>query len=165
VSIFKDGVVRAVELPKAVTLAVFFSGTSARTSALLERVRVLAVRDPALYVERMSALTAAAVAAADAIERCDGPRFVSSVAAHLGGLAALGEAADAPIVLPAFRELGTRAQADGAAFIPSGAGGGDVGVFVGMGDPSPSFLREAERLSLRPIPLRIDTQGVRIERP
>jgi phosphomevalonate kinase len=161
---FQRGKSRPVSLPPGVSITAFFSGTSVRTSALRERVAALAERDPERYVARMGVLAAVSVAASDAIEAADGPLFVSAIGAHLGALKSLGEAVDAPIVPAAFAELAGVAPDEGAAFIPSGAGGGDVGVFVGMASPSASFMKHAERHSMTHIPLDIDSRGVRIER-
>jgi len=159
---FEGGRVRSVALPANVRLEAVFSGASARTSVLRERVDALAAHDAARYVERISALAACAVTAAAAIDRGDGALFVSAVAGHLGALEALGSAADAPIVLPPFAELGRRAVGLGGAFIPSGAGGGDLGVWVGTTEPPASFKKEAERLAMTHVPLHIDSRGVHL---
>ena len=156
------GVARPVPLPEGLHDTAFFSGASARTSTLRERVSRFAEAKPALYVERMRALAGAAQTAASALEAGDAKLFVSAVAGHLAPLGALGTAADAPIVPPAFAELARAAQGDGAAFIPSGAGGGDVGVFVGMTAPSPSFKKRALALSMKHLPLAVDSVGVRV---
>jgi phosphomevalonate kinase len=154
---------RSVSLPANLTITALFSGVSARTSDLLARVTALLERDPARHRERIGALTSAAVAAATAVDAGDAVRLVSAVAAHRGALEALGAAADAPIVLPAFSELGRRAEGEGAAFIPSGAGGGDLGVFVGMTEPSASFKEHAERLSMTQLSVQVESRGVRLE--
>lgn len=159
---FTRGRAEPISLP-GVRVTAFFSGASARTSTLRERVAHLAEQEPALYLERMSALEALAQSASAAVASGDGALFVSAVAEQLGALGALGRAADAPIVLPAFAALGEVAAAERAAFIPSGAGGGDVGVFVGMKAPSPSFMKRAEALSMLHIPIAVDTRGVHIE--
>ena len=46
--------------------------------------------------------------------------------------------------------------------MPAGAGGGDVGVFVGTKGPSTSFM-EAARTSMKHISLELDSRGVRLE--
>jgi phosphomevalonate kinase len=75
----------------------------------------------------------------------------------------LGQAADAPIVLPAFAELASVAEGEAAAFLPSGAGGGDVAVWLGTAPPSAAFDRRAEALALQPLTISIDQGGVRPE--
>ena len=69
--------------------------------------------------------------------------------------------ADAPIVPPAFVDLGARAKSEGAAFIPSGAGGGDVGVFVGPA-PSTAFIAAAQNLGMKLLSLAVEKRGVHV---
>ena len=149
-----------VVLPKRVRIAVFFAGKSARTSELRARVDELRARDVRVWAARLEALHEAARAAEKAVQGGDAAALVEAVAASGPALAALGEAAGAPIVPPPFAALGLAARADGAAFVPSGAGGGDVGVFVGTKAPSASFIKRAEREGMRPLELAIDSRGV-----
>jgi len=156
------GEVEPVELPAGVVFTAFFSGSSARTSELRARVEALRARDARTYAARMATLATVARAAADAVRRGDARAVVDAVGASGPALGALGAAADAPIVPPAFAELGRAAREDRAAFVPSGAGGGDVGALVGMAAPSASFLRQAEQAGMTPLSLGIDRRGVRL---
>ncbi len=151
-----------IELPPDVHLATFFSGKSARTSALRERVSALRQRDESTYTRWMAALTEVAIAASRAIDAKDGKRLVSAVASTLHPLAALGAAADAPIVPREFADLGVVAVDEGAAFVPSGAGGGDIGIFVGTAPPSTSFMERALHTHMTLVPLAIAARGVRL---
>ncbi len=156
-----EATIRAVDLPRGLVLAAFWSGTSARTSDLLARVDALRARGGSAGI--FSALRTVAVEAAEAI--ADARTFVHAASAFGRALAALGHAADAPIVLPAFAELAVRAEDESAAFLPSGAGGGDVVVWLGTARPSAAFNAHAEALSLRPLALAVDHGGVRPESP
>ena len=60
-------------------------------------------------------------------------------------------------------ELAALASGEGAAFLPSGAGGGDVAVWLGTSSPPASFLRRARALGARTVNLAIDRDGVRQE--
>ncbi len=151
--------IHAVEMPPGLELAAFWSGTSARTSDLLARVDSLRARGGAAAV--FTALRDVAEEAADAIG--DAGRFVQRAAAFGRALAALGDAADAPIVPPAFAELAALAEREGAAFFPSGAGGGDVAVWLGVERPSSVFAARASLLGLSPLAIAIDHGGVRPE--
>jgi phosphomevalonate kinase len=151
--------IHAVDMPPGLVLAAFWSGTSARTSELLARVDALRARGGAVAV--FTALRDVAEEAADAIG--DASRFVTRAAAFGRALAALGDAADAPIVPPAFAELAALAERQGAAFFPSGAGGGDVAVWLGVDPPSSAFTARATALSLTPLAIAIDHGGVRPE--
>ena len=151
--------IHAVDMPPGLVLAAFWSGTSARTSDLLARVDALRARGGAVAV--FTALRGVAEEAADAIG--DAGRFVQRAAAFGRALAALGDAADAPIVPPAFAELSALAEREGAAFFPSGAGGGDVAVWLGVEPPSSVFSARATALALSPLTIAIDHGGVRPE--
>jgi phosphomevalonate kinase len=105
-----------------------------------------------------------AVQAADAFST-SARAFVAAARAFGDVLEALGQAADAPIVTPATRDLSRAAAAEGAAFLPSGAGGGDVSVWLGTAPPSDAFAQLARSRSMRVLPLQVDRGGVRPESP
>ncbi|MGD0528777.1 MAG: hypothetical protein ABSE49_26810, partial [Polyangiaceae bacterium] len=157
----KEASLRAVELPPALVLRAFWSGNSARTSELRARVDALRTRSP-LALARLRLL---AVVAASAVESGDAGAFVHAASDIGRALLALGQAADAPIVLPAFAELAAHAEPLGAAFLPSGAGGGDVAVWLGTAAPPPAFVERAAALGMRPVPLQVDRGGVRPQTP
>jgi phosphomevalonate kinase len=152
----------ATDLPARLAMAVFFSGASARTSELRARVDRLRVRDPKAAV--FAELRAQAERAADAFA-VSARDFVASARAFGATLDALGRAADAPIVPPVFRDLAEAAAAEGAAFLPSGAGGGDVAVWLGTDLPPPSFSALANARSVKLVPCLIDRGGVRPDSP
>lgn len=152
---------RPVELPAQVVLSAFWSGTSARTSDLRARVDAHRARS----ADALADLRRLATLAADAVDAGDGPSFVAAVAGYGRALEALGRAADAPIVPPPFAELASVAVRDGGAFLPSGAGGGDVAVWLGLGPASPELLARAGALGMNPLSLGIDRGGVRAQSP
>jgi phosphomevalonate kinase len=154
---------RAVDLPSDLVLAAYWSGTSARTSELIARVDALRARsaDSAAF----ATLREVAADAADAVEERSALTFVERAAAFGCALEALGHAADAPIVPPALAELARMAEGERGAFLPSGAGGGDVAVWLGVAPPSTTFASRAEALALRPLVLSVDRGGVRPESP
>jgi phosphomevalonate kinase len=151
-----------VTLPPGVHVTPFFSGSSARTSDLRARVDTLRARDPAEHRARFAALAEIAHAARAAVHAADARALVATVAASGPALAALGASSDAPIVPAPFAALGDIARAEDAAFIPSGAGGGDVGVFVGMHAPSASFIDRAWLEGMKPVTLALETRGVHV---
>lgn len=152
--------IRPVRLPPGLVLFAYASGQSARTSEL--RARVDAARR--LHPERSSvvwaAMASAALQGADALDANDGLGYVRAARAYERVLAQLGELADAPIVPPEWRELSSIAGSEGAAFLPSGAGGGDVAVWLGLERPSPAFGLRAEARGLSPLALSVDQDGV-----
>ena len=90
---------------------------------------------------------------------------VTAARATLRALDALGRDADVPIVPPAFLELARLAEQADAAFLPSGAGGGDVGVYLGSSQPPPELTLRAVALGMRPLGVKVDSSGLRAEFP
>jgi phosphomevalonate kinase len=155
--------IRVVEPPASLVLEAYWSGTSARTSDLRARVDKLHARAP--KSPAFTTLRHVAEQAASSIEQGDARGFVDRAAAFGRALGALGQAADAPIVPPAFAELAQVAEEAHAAFLPSGAGGGDVAVWLGVAPPPPDFERRARALGVAHLALSLDRGGVRPEAP
>jgi phosphomevalonate kinase len=72
----------------------------------------------------------------------------------------LGRAADAPIVPLSARGLVEVAEEEEAVFLPSGAGGGDVFVRIGLGSPSRRFAEGAGAAGFERLNLAVDVLGV-----
>lgn len=152
--------VQALALPESLVLGTFFSGTSARTSDLRARVEAIASKARgAVFEELHRAARSAAASLVDGNAGC----FVRSAREFGAALDQLGRAADAPIVPPAFAELASLAASEDGAFLPSGAGGGDVAVWLGLHEPSAAFLARAAALSMRRLAVAVDRGGVRPE--
>jgi phosphomevalonate kinase len=154
-----DASVRSVRLPDGVFVAVFWSGASARTSDLVARVNALRARDARAYRE----LHPVAARAAASVDAGDARGFVCAAQDYGRALDALGRAADAPIVPPSFAELAAVADGEHGAFLPSGAGGGDVAVWISTARPSASFTARAQALAMRLLDLALDSDGVRLQ--
>ena len=148
-------------LPAGTELAVYALGTSARTPLLLGVVDRLRNQDPAAFDRCMGDLTSIARDAAHAVRDGERASFIYAVRRAARSLARLGEASGAPIVPEGFAALEATAEAEGAAFCVSGAGGGDVAVFFGSARPSAAFAEHAHALGLFAIDLAVDEKGVR----
>ena len=161
-----------VTFPPTLSLVPFWTGSSARTSDLVGRVLAILAGDPAARRKLMAPLAEVAEEAARTFSGGDARGFVAASRAAHRGLGALGAAADAPIVPAAVAKLARLAEADGAAFVVSGAGGGDIALHVsarassGQAGPSTDFFRAAERCGLAPLALVFAVRGVhRAESP
>ena len=146
-------------LPGGLVIEVFASDASARTSAMLERVRALAAREPEAHRARLGA---AAEGARAAVVAADARALVAALDRQVDALAELGDRAGAPIVTPALRRLRPAAAAEGAAIAPSGAGGGDVSLFVGGAPPSTAWLAAAREAGLERVPMSLGAPGVHV---
>ena len=153
--------VRRVALPRGLQLHVFACGTSARTSELRARVDQLAETDATLHRSCMDDLATTAKDAVRAVDAGDGAAFVETLRRTARGLARLGTSAGVEIVPAGFEELEMLAAREDASFSVSGAGGGDVAVFLGPAAPSATFIARASALGLFVLDLSIDHKGVR----
>ncbi|WP_437283072.1 hypothetical protein WME90_21595 [Sorangium sp. So ce375] len=146
-------------LPGGLVIEVFASDASARTSAMLERVRALAAREPEAH---RALLSAAAEGARAAVVAADARALVAALDRQVDALAELGDRAGAPIVTPALRRLRPAAAAEGATIAPSGAGGGDVSLFIGGAPPSTAWLAAAREAGLERVPMSLGAPGVHV---
>lgn len=128
-------------LPAGTVVEVFASPVSASTGDLLRKVRAFAAADPPRYRRLLDAAARGAEAAIAATTKA---ALVAAIAAQLDALAELGDASGAGIVTPEVAALRPEAAREGGLFGPSGAGGGDIAVFLG-GQPSSERLRELAR--------------------
>jgi phosphomevalonate kinase len=149
-----------VSLPPDLQFEVWACNAAASTAAFLARIAELATRDPALHRALIGAQADAAQAALDAVQRGHAADFVSAIARQVTTLSALGAAAGARIVTPELGELAELAAERGSAFLPAGAGGGDVAYYVGL-TPAPAELGvRARELGLSRVELRLGARGV-----
>ena len=108
----------------------------------------------------MKRLFGAAREAADAMAHGDVEALIAALDSQRHDLARLGDLASVPIVTRAVSELADWAAARGAAVLPSGAGGGDIVLWVSSGAAPTEFHSLADRLGHRHVPLAIDARGV-----
>lgn len=153
---------RRVALPMGLHVEVFACGTSARTSELVAHIDRLAITSPVSYRACMGDLTRVANEAASACEAGHASDFVECLRRTARGLDRLGVAANVGIVPAGFDALEAIAAHEEASFSVSGAGGGDVAVYVGGGAPSSKFTESAHALGLFSLDLSLDNKGVRL---
>ncbi|TKD03278.1 mevalonate kinase [Polyangium fumosum] len=146
-------------LPEGVVLEVFACPTAASTGALVEKVQGLRATDPATYRHLLDEITDGAQAA---LEAQDAAGFVQAITAQLDALAELGRAAGAPIVVDDVADLRPFARAEGASFGPSGAGGGDIALWIGRTPSSAAFRARAAARKLEPLDTRIGPPGLSV---
>jgi phosphomevalonate kinase len=158
---YVPGVVKRRELPPGTIITVFACGTSARTSELRAQVDRLAALSPAKHRACIDELEIIANDAAAGVKRGNRDELVSAIRRAARALSRLGVAASAPIVPEGFDVLETVATGEDAAFCVSGAGGGDVAVFVGSAPPSAAFVERALAHGLFEIDVDLDEKGVR----
>ncbi len=135
--------VKNERMPPGLRWRVFWSGTSVRTSEMIGKVEALRAADATTHAARVDAIKVGTLDFGKAIDEADGTATVAAVRRLGAAMAALGEAAGAPIVTPAMARLAARAEQLGAAVKPSGAGGGDVVVAFAQDDLAMDAVRAA----------------------
>jgi phosphomevalonate kinase len=138
--------IRRVPPPPQLRLLLAYAGAPADTRALVRAVRAFSAGDRAGWKRRAAEISAAAARLRDALVSNDAPSALDAVRKGAAAMAALGEAAGAPIVTADLARACAIASAAGAAGKPSGAGGGDCAVILAFGDEA----RDRAEAALRP---------------
>lgn len=146
-------------LPDDLVFEVFTCPSAASTGQLLEKIEAFKQADAAAYRAHMDAAMAGARTVAATREP---EAFIQGVRAQVEALGNLGRAAGAQIVIRAVGELNTLATAEGAVFGPSGAGGGDIALWVGRSHPSEAFLARAAFHRLEALSVQVGARGLYI---
>jgi phosphomevalonate kinase len=144
-------------LPEAIRIEIWSARQSASTPRMVERFWALRDEKPAAFgdvVRDLSSSAEAAIAASDAT------RFVDACRAQLEGLSRLGREAGSPIVTPDVSQGDRAAARQGAVVLPSGAGGGDIALWIGPCEPDASSIRAAESAGFTRLPIGVGAQGV-----
>jgi phosphomevalonate kinase len=149
-----------VALPRALRVEAWASGVSASTPELLRAVGRFREDRPREYDELMAILKAAAERASAALSAGDAPGFISELSIQREVLSRLGSAANVPIVTPEVRQLAEWGRSRGAAVLPSGAGGGDIVLWVSLAPSPREFRALAATLQHRHVPLELHAPGV-----
>src|SRR5690606_13207035 len=137
-----ESVTAPFSLPEGLVIEVWASARSASTAEMLRRVAAFRERSPDEHRRIFEALREAAEHAAAATSA---DAFVDALRRQVELFARLGRAASAPIVTFDLETLDCLARRDGAVMLPSGAGGGDVVLFVGPDRSSDELGSLAER--------------------
>lgn len=120
--------VKRMNWPKDLQLCCVFSGKSVSTRKLVSAVYELQRTNPNLFAQHMQQMNLLSRSAIEAIEHKATDRFVELADAYGLSMQRLGEAAGVSIMSDEHLQLKKLANACGAAYKPSGAGGGDIGI-------------------------------------
>ncbi len=155
---------RPLGWPEGLHIRLVWTGKPVRTSDLLERVEAARVSGGAPMRRAVEQLAEAAEAQLQAFERGAADAVLEASAAHHAALAALGQAAEVPLVEERLTELAALAAEHGGAAKPSGAGGGDVAVaFFRSTSQADAFEGAARDAGFEPLALLRDEEGLRLE--
>jgi phosphomevalonate kinase len=160
-----DGIeTHAIDWPAALHVRVVWTGKSARTSELLERVDALAARDAASHRGCMGALAERSEQFVSAMLDDDVPALIEGTDAYAEAMAELGRAAGAPIETEEIARVRQLARQAGGAAKASGAGGGDVVLALfPSADAAGAFEAACSAAGVELLSIELGAAGVRIE--
>lgn len=142
-------------------IVVFHAGVPHATVDAIRAVEALAARDRPRYERHITEISGAADAFLTAWEASDVTGVIEAADAAGNALAALGPAADLPIVMLPFARAAALARELGGAAKPSGAGGGDVGVaFLTGQDAAATFRARAPHIGVEILSIRTAARGL-----
>jgi len=155
--------VETLTLPANVVFATVWTGTSASTRTFLDGMEAYEQQDGATYARHIAALRALTERGREACLADDAEAWMDVIRAWTPAMAALGEDAGLPIVAGAHARLAALAATTQAAYKPSGAGGGDVGLLFA---PSKEALQQTTALARQNgyglLSLGVCTDGVHV---
>ena len=149
--------VTQTNLPEGLVFEVFTCPVAASTGQLLEKIDTFKQADMATYRKHIDV---AIEGAREAAGTRDADVFIKAVGTQVDALGQLGRAAGTQIVIRPVAELNTLAAAEGAVFGPSGAGGGDIALWIGKTRPSEAFIARAAFHRLEPLGVIVGARGV-----
>lgn len=149
-----------VALPSALVVEVWSSGSAASTRDFLAKVAELRAAEPDMYGTIMEPLIDAARLAAHALRGGDLGAWLNQLDAQRQALSRLGAAAGIPIVTAEVSRLAALARDSAGVVLPSGAGGGDICLWLGQSPSPASFRALAAELGHVLIPMSLHAAGV-----
>jgi len=147
---------RIAKLPTNIVIEIWSSRRAASTPEMLQRFWALRERKPAAFRDVVRDLSLGAEAAAEA---SDASSFIDGCRTQLEALARLGDLAASPIVTPPVARLNEAARRIDAVALPSGAGGGDIVLWMGTAPPDGHGLAVAAEAGLSRIPIALGARG------
>jgi phosphomevalonate kinase len=151
---------RSVPLPVSLVVEAWAAGVSASTPLLLGRVAAFREREPTRHAHVMTELRASATRAARALSAAQSDGIITELNVQRQWLSALGAGAEIPIVTDEVQALASSPSSAHAAVLPSGAGGGDIVLWVSSAPSPPEFRSLAARLGHALVPLELGARGV-----
>lgn len=143
--------IRPVSWPTSLQWLALWTGSSASTRGFLNQVRQLKQTDSERYNACFDRLRALAESGIEQLCDTTVDAFCDTVNRYHDAMAALGDAANIDIVSEPHRALSALSRQHGAAYKPSGAGGGDIGLAFGSAATIRNLAAAADQHGYRPL--------------
>lgn len=159
-----DGSVAAADpltMPSGLYLAVVWTGRAADTGSMLRWLDERLAGGDASVAAALDRLAELSVAGSEAFRLGRVDAVLAAVDAYCEAMAALGRAADLPILSAEHDALRRLARRHGATYKPSGAGGGDLGLVCSSDrETARAMSAAAATAGFHIVPLRLDPSGL-----
>ena len=151
-----------VPLRNDIPMLVVWTGKSASTRSMVGAINGLKTQNPGLYRSIMDDLTTLSVNGIIAYRQGSGEEFLRLVNDYHRTMDKLGKEAGADIVSTEHAALFELCTAEGAAYKPSGAGGGDIGIAFCRDDRQAEFLKQKiVRQNFNIVPVAVASEGIK----
>lgn len=151
-----------VPLRDDIPMIVVWSGKSASTRSMVGAVNVLKAQNSSLYRSIMDDLTTLSVDGIAAYRQGSGDEFLRLVNDYYRTMDRLGKEAGADIISAEHAALFELCTAEGAAYKPSGAGGGDIGIVFCRETQQRDFLKQKiTQQNFNIVPVMVASQGIK----
>lgn len=148
-------------IPEDLHILSIWSGESASTAYLVRKVKQFKMERPDEYEGIMERMKQASLAGIAAIQQKDAREFMKASQLYYHEMKSIGEKGGIPIVSPTHRRINDLVTAEGGAYKPSGAGGGDIGIaFCNSAMVKEKIRRSLSRNGFQTIDLKFAEKGV-----
>ncbi len=134
-----EAMIETMDYPEGLYLLTIWTGVPASTRKLVRQVHKFRDHSPNGFQQLMTEMTDISFSGCHALMNNDVPAFLDAVERYHAAMAQLGQQSEAPIISQEHQALATIARDCNAAYKPSGAGGGDLGIFF---SDSPEVLED-----------------------
>ena len=151
-----------LRLPSGLQFVFVWSGQSASTRKLLQRLRSWRDRHGVDYTKCVDGLRSISSSAIEAIRQGNSIAFLAAVDRFASALADLGTLAGLEIFNEAHQDLLDMAKKSGLVYKPCGAGGGDLGVAMGVeSENAKQFAELVKSSGYQTIDIALNPEGVK----
>lgn len=134
-----DAMIETMDYPEGLYILTIWTGVPASTRKLVRQVHKFRDRSPQGFQQLMTEMTDISFMGCHALMNSDIPAFLDAVQRYHGAMETLGQRSEAPIISKEHQDLASIARDCKVAYKPSGAGGGDLGIFF---SDSPELLED-----------------------
>lgn len=160
-SLTRPRLIEEIQLPQDLQMRFVWTGTAASTRELVGKVRRFQESEGSAYRQLMDQMTALSDLGCQALAADNSSEFLDIANRYHLLMDTLGKRSNAPIISDEHRTLATLSKTAGAAYKPSGAGGGDFGIiFSNKAKAVEAAVAAVSAAGFLLLPLKISSNGL-----